>query len=113
MLIFHVSLPDHWEDQLDRGVYDHPSRKTEGFIHCSTRAQLERTLDKHFAGVPEVVILHIVDRHVRDILRWEADANGEEFPHLYGELELEHIIDVSIGERNPDGSWEPDTLPRR
>lgn len=113
MLIYHVCTPEHWEAQLDAGVYDHPSRKTEGFIHCSTRAQLERTLDRHFAHVPQVVILHIVDRHVRSFLRWEPDASGELFPHLYGPIELEHIHDLSLGERNPDGTWDADTLPRR
>ncbi len=113
MLLFHLCTPEHWEAQLDAGIYDHPSRKSEGFIHCSTREQLERTLERHFADATEVVILHLVDRHVKHLLRWEPNAEGELFPHIYGEIELEYIIDVSIGERNPDGSWEPDTLPRR
>ena len=111
MLLFHITDPQHWEDCLDSGEYDHPSRKTEGFIHCSTRLQLRATLDLHFPDVSEVIILHIVEKRVREIVRWEAREDGEEFPHLYGIVELYAIEDVSIGERDENGVWDPETLP--
>jgi uncharacterized protein (DUF952 family) len=66
---------------------------TEGFIHCSTAAQVESSGRRHFAGQAGLVVLEIDPEKLRWELRWE-DSHGEAFPHLYGPLDLDAVISV-------------------
>lgn len=66
---------------------------TEGFIHCSTAAQLVTTGRRHFAGQSDLVVLEIDPDRLRWELRWE-ESGGEPFPHLYGPLSLDAVIAV-------------------
>jgi uncharacterized protein (DUF952 family) len=66
---------------------------TEGFIHCSTAAQVEASGRRHFAGQTGLVVLEIDPEKLRWELRWEK-SGGDEYPHLYGPLDLEAVISV-------------------
>jgi uncharacterized protein (DUF952 family) len=66
---------------------------TEGFIHCSTAAQLEASGRRHFSGQTGLVVLEIDPERLRWELRWE-ESGGEQYPHLYGPLDLEAVISV-------------------
>lgn len=57
----------------------------DGFVHFSSAAQLSETLDKHYAGVTDLVLLAIDTNGLED-LRWEASRGGDLFPHLYAPL---------------------------
>ena len=104
-MIYHILTPNSWEQALDREVYEHPSLLAEGFIHCSTRAQVLATARLHFAQEQELVVLHIVERRVKPILKFEPSRNGELFPHLYGKLEFAAIEDLSLLVRDDEGRW--------
>ena len=75
---------------------------TEGFIHCSTAAQLESSGRRHFAGQTGLVVLEIDPGKLRWELRWEGAAEpgtspsnqSELYPHLYGPLDLDAVISV-------------------
>lgn len=107
MIIYHIADEAAWQQALETGWYNPPGLKVEGFLHASTHAQLAETLARHFNDASQVLVLHIVDRRVKDTLRWElAPSRGEDFPHLYGKLSVHAVEDVSILNRHPDGSWE-------
>lgn len=107
MIIYHVADDAAWRQALETGWYNPHSLKAEGFLHASTHEQLAETLTTHFTTAREVLVLHIVDRRVKDILRWElAPSRGQDFPHLYGKLSVHAVEDVSILNRKPDGTWE-------
>lgn len=71
----------------------------DGFIHFSTPEQLEETVAKHFAGQTDLVEVHVDAEKLSDRLKWERSRGGVLFPHLYGELPLEAVIEV----RSSDG----------
>lgn len=108
-MIYHITTESLWEKALsdgkDKGSYAHPTLKTEGFIHCSTEAQLQETLRLHFAEVADVVVLKINERKLGAKLKWEASRNGELFPHIYGRVPLEIVQDIVLMARQADGSW--------
>ena len=107
MILYHIADEAAWRQALETGWYKPASLAQEGFLHGSTHAQLAETLRFHFAQAQQVLVLHIVDRRVKDILRWElAPKRGEEFPHFYGRLSVHAVEDVSILNRRPDGTWE-------
>ena len=68
-----------------------PDDERDGFIHLSTREQLSGTLEKHFAGAADLVILALATAPMGDALRWEKSRGGALFPHLYGAI-LEAMV---------------------
>lgn len=64
----------------------------DGFIHLSTRAQLRGTLDKHFAGQADLVLVALDARRLGKALRYEASRGGDLFPHLYAPLDLSTVL---------------------
>src|SRR5688500_14861957 len=55
----------------------------DGFIHLSTGPQVAGTLEKHFPGEADLVLLAVETTLVGDRLKWEPSRGGDLFPHLY------------------------------
>ena len=67
--------------------------KRDGFIHFSARDQVRGTLEKHFAGRADLVILTVdVARLPEGALKWEVSRGDALFPHLYGDLPVAAVI---------------------
>ena len=66
----------------------------DGFIHLSAGHQVAGTLAKYFAGQRDLVLLAVDPGRLGERLRWEESRGGELFPHLYGPLDLDHVISV-------------------
>lgn len=64
----------------------------DGFIHFSTAAQVQETLDKHFTGETGLVLLACESDAMGDSLKWEKSRGDELFPHLYRGLSLGDVI---------------------
>lgn len=77
--------------------------RRDGFIHLSTRDQLEGTLARHFAGRDGLHIAAVDLSVLGDAIRWEA-ARDEDFPHLYGDLPLTAVIAYSPLHRSVAGT---------
>ncbi len=92
-LIHHICSRADWERAREAGEYRADSLATEGFIHFSTPAQVQRTARRFFRGQGGLVLLSVDSAHVRQELRYEG-AEGELFPHLYGPLNLDAVVTV-------------------
>ena len=68
----------------------------DGFIHLSAGPQVAGTLAKYFAGQPDLVLLAVDPERLGERVRWEPSPGGELFPHLYGPLDLDHVISVEV-----------------
>ena len=79
----------------------------EGFIHCSHAHQVVPVADAIYRGTPGLVLLVIDPAAVRAEIREEALCNsGERFPHIYGPLNVDAVVDVLPFEPTADGSFE-------
>jgi len=76
----------------------------DGFIHLSARHQVAGTLATHFVGQTDLVLIAIDPDRLGEQLCWETSRGGELFPHLYGPLDLAHVISVQPLELQEDGS---------
>lgn len=90
----HIATPAEWAAAQAAGVVAPPSLATEGFVHCSTRAQLPGTLARHFAGAGDVVVLTLDPAALDVELRWEGSPPGEAFPHVYGAIPIAAVTAV-------------------
>jgi uncharacterized protein (DUF952 family) len=87
--IYKVLTADAWQSALRTGSYRGSEVDVrDGFIHFSTASQLAETLQKHFAGVHDLVLLYVSEELIapREALRWEPSRGGALFPHLYAPL---------------------------
>jgi len=78
--------------------------KRDGFIHFSTAQQLAETLQKHFAGARDLVLLYVREQLIEpeEALRWEPSRGGALFPHVYGSLPIaavERVEALTLDER--------------
>lgn len=92
--IYHVAQQAEWDAQRPSGSYSPAAFVSEGFIHCSKKEQVGGTLRRFFAGRTDVVLLSIDTEALESPLRWEEDEPGELYPHLYGPLNLDAVIEV-------------------
>jgi uncharacterized protein (DUF952 family) len=116
-MIFHIVTRNEWELAVARGSYAADSLRAEGFIHCSTIAQVIDTANRFYRGECGLVVLCIDETRVRAELKYEAPAGkyGEsmrdKFPHLYGELNIDAVVRVVELPCEADGSFQlPDKI---
>jgi len=92
-MIYHVTTKAAWQLALDTGFYTAPSLELEGFIHNSTAAQVTGVLDRYYQGQTDLLLLHIDETKLTAPLKYElAPSVMEEFPHIFGHINLEAII---------------------
>jgi uncharacterized protein (DUF952 family) len=94
MFIYHIVLPEVWERFKNRPSYQPDSLATEGFIHCSYASQLPGVLKRYYRGVERVLILKIDTEKLFSKLVKEASTNDEIYPHIYGRLNHNAVVDV-------------------
>jgi len=106
-MIYHITTRQAWEQAKVEGAYTADSLKSEGFIHCSTVAQVQPTANRFFHGCQDLVLLHIDDLMLGSVLKYENLEGGTElFPHLYADLPLGTIREVQNLPPNADGSFK-------
>ena len=82
MTIYHIVLPKVWENFQAQNFYEAESLRTEGFIHCSFREQIEGVLERYYRGVEQVLILTIDSEKLTSKLVNEPSTNNEIYPHM-------------------------------
>lgn len=108
-IIFHITRREAWEKAA--GAYRTEMLAVEGFIHCSTREQVIQVANTRFRGQSGLVLLSIDTDKVRAEIRHENLEGGLLlFPHIYGEINADAVIQVTAFEPRADGYF---TLPAR
>ena len=81
--------------------------RRDGFIHFSTAAQVTETAAKHFAGMADLLLLHVDAGRLGPALKWEPSRGGALFPHLYADLDLTAVVRVDPLPLGPHGHLVP------
>ena len=106
-IILHITQLEDWRQALEVGDYRAESLSTEGFIHCSRPEQVIQVANTFFRGKTGLVLLCIERNQVACPIRDENLEGGEGlFPHVYGSLNLEAVIQVVNFPPGPDGLFE-------
>jgi uncharacterized protein (DUF952 family) len=95
--IYHLAYADDWERARAAGEYRISTRgrmlEDEGFIHCSTGAQVAPVARSYYAGETGLVLLTIDTDRLRAEVRMENPPGaGEAYPHIYGPLNADAVV---------------------
>lgn len=110
-MILHITTRAEWETAVSH-PYTAPSLETEGFIHCSTPAQVLMPANQMFHGQTNLILLCIdPDKVTADIIYEDCYETGHQFPHIYGPLNRDAVTQTIEFPPNPDGTFSlPPTL---
>jgi uncharacterized protein (DUF952 family) len=103
--ILHITQRHEWATAKNLGTYRSNTLDSEGFIHCSTFAQVISSANRFFKGQTDLVILKIDVDRVTPEIRYEGADSNNLFPHIYGALNIDAVIGSIDLESNPDGSF--------
>jgi len=118
--ILHITSREAWKAAQEAGQYTAPSLTSDGFIHCSTRSQVLPVAEKFYKGQTGLVILVIDSTRLSSDLKWEAPSDGappagvsasETFPHIYGSINLDAVVQVLDFEPTAGGKFILPTVP--
>lgn len=93
--IYHITTKQAWEQALKYNEYTPKNFETDGFIHCSIERQIPGVLDRFFKGQSGLVQLKIEKNKLERALLFELASDiNELFPHIYGPLNLDSVVEV-------------------
>jgi len=94
-IIYHVTTTADWNVAKEKGLYEHPSIKAEGFIHCSQEHQVAGVLERYFVGQTDLLKLVIdTDKLTSKFVFDWSPSTADTFPHVYGPINIDAVIDV-------------------
>ena len=92
--IYHLTPRAVWDALPIDERYTADSLKSEGFIHCSYNDQITGTANLRFAGRDDLILLTIAVERLDVPLVVEATVSVEPFPHVYGSIPREAVVEA-------------------
>jgi uncharacterized protein (DUF952 family) len=105
-MILHIVTQEAWDAAVRAGEYRPASLAGEGFIHCSTAAQVLGPANEFYRGQTGLVLLVIDPALVEAAIVYEdCYETGQAFPHIYGPLSPGAVTAVIPFPPDADGSF--------
>ena len=98
--IFHITQLSDWQCAQRAGAYELSTRdrtlQDVGFIHCSYAHQVAGVANAIYQDVQQDLVLLVIetDRLSAPLQPEPAVPGGEAFPHIYGPLNLDAVVEV-------------------
>lgn len=117
MNIYHITSRSAWIQSTRSGSYTADSLQSEGFVHCSTAAQILPVAQQFYRGQHGLVLLVIDTGRLAVPVKWEQSVpppgihESAAFPHVYGPIALEAIVSCLDFESDARGEFVLPPLP--
>ncbi|WP_420098546.1 DUF952 domain-containing protein [Corynebacterium sp.] len=109
MTIYHIAHVSEWADALQEGEYrvstSGLSLDEVGFIHASTREQVAPTAERFYRDVTAPLCVLVIDEGVGTEVREEEGDDGQRYPHIYGVLKPDWVVDARPAGFGEDGRF--------
>lgn len=106
-MILHIISEEDWKKAQTDGLHTPSTLEDEGFIHCSTKEQVNWVANSFFKGYTDLLLLCIDTEKVKAKIVFEDTSDtGMLFPHIYGPLNLDSVIRVMTFKPSIDGTFE-------
>lgn len=93
-IIYHITEEEWWNSFAGKKYYESPTLRQEGFIHCCQKKYINRVLGLYFKEKTNLLLIVIETQKVDKEIKYETAPDGIAFPHIYGVLNLDSVLDV-------------------
>ncbi|MFN8673154.1 MAG: DUF952 domain-containing protein [Candidatus Sericytochromatia bacterium] len=106
-MIVHILEKKDWEYAKKENIYNPKSLEIEGFIHCSKVDQIVGVSNLHYKNKKDMLMIVINENLLINKVLYEDLYNeGKSFPHIYGTINIDSIIEVIDFPCNNEGFFE-------
>lgn len=102
--IYLLSSKKEYNQAISEGQLSRDSIAEEGFIHASPKSQLTRIANKYYKETISLLILVVEKSKITAEVKWEP-ATGGLYPHIYGTLNTDAIVEVQNITLNKEGKY--------
>ena len=96
--IFHIASRADWLEAMRTGRYTTSTRgrtlAEEGFIHASSREQVQPVFDRYYADAAEPLVLLRIDAERLTSPVREEQVGEATYPHIFGAINTDAVVDV-------------------
>ncbi|MCM8535321.1 MAG: DUF952 domain-containing protein [Lentisphaeraceae bacterium] len=103
--IYLLSSNKEYDEAKELGFLFRESLKLEGFIHASSKDQLNRVANKYYKETVKPLVIIVEQNAVSPEVKWETAA-GSLYPHIYGPLNMNAVSEVIPISLNSDGIYD-------
>lgn len=104
--LVHLASREQWEASRSSGTYLPVEFESDQFIHLSTVNQVLTPANRFYRGRDDLVALVVDATQLDGTVVWEAGTGTcERFPHLYGPLRSDAVLNVVDFPPMADGSF--------
>lgn len=101
-----MTTPTEWDAAVASGSLLAQSLEDEGFIHGSFVHQVERSANKHFVGVDDLILVELESTALEaDFVIEDSYGSGQRFPHVYGAINANAVTGTFPLKRNSDARF--------
>lgn len=106
-----MALASRWQTWPQNTPYLPEAYADDGFIHCTAGdALMIKVANTFYRSVPGTFVALVVETGLlTSRLEWEAPSPGDalapSFPHIYGPINLDAIVDVKTMVRDATGTF--------
>ena len=104
-MILHICPKTVWQEALELGAYKGDTLDKEGFIHCSELSQVVEVANYVFKEKDNLLLLEIDPTKVTAEIKYEDPGVGEKYPHIYGPLNIDAVIETHNFKTDDSGSF--------
>ena len=107
-ILYHLVPADYWEGQPADRPYLPADYTREGFIHCTRGDELLVVVaNRYYRDDPRKLLVLVLDADgITSEIKYEAGHDGVLYPHIYGPLNRDAIIEVCQMPRSLDGAYQ-------
>lgn len=108
--IYHLAPAARWHGWPSGRPYLPAEFAADGFVHCTAgEALMLQVANRFYRGAPGDFVLLVIDpARLTSPLKWErspTDDLAPLFPHIYGPIDPEAVVDVREVRRTADGEF--------
>ncbi len=112
-VLLHICVREEWDSVRTSREIRPVSLAEAGFVHLSTPEQVHLPANRLFSGRRDLVLLILDPERLVAPVLWEPgvpqDPDSMRFPHLYGPLPTDAVVDVVSYLPDNDGQFSPST----
>ncbi|WP_238546108.1 DUF952 domain-containing protein [Tumebacillus flagellatus] len=104
-VIYCLTPAPYWQQFEGKAEYLPRDYEEEGFIHATKGDDLlERVMNRVYTTYEGELLLLVIDEdRVKSEVKYEQASDGDLYPHIYGPLNTDAIVEIRQMERGPAG----------